>query len=93
MARKIHPKTAIEAALRHAEQKGWTVEPSNSHAHAWGRIKCPYNDKDCRCGEFCISSVWGTPKSPENHAKQICRVVDHCVHQRGGSEDETNERV
>jgi hypothetical protein len=38
MARKIHPKAAIEAALRHAEQKGWTVEPSNSHAHAWGRL-------------------------------------------------------
>lgn len=77
MARKRHPKKEIEAALRYAESHGWRVEVGGSHA--WGIIYCPYNDKDCRCGEFCISSVWSTPKNPVNHAKQIKRVVDHCV--------------
>lgn len=31
-------------------------------------------------------SVWSTPKSPENHAKQIKRKVDACEHQ--GEENE-----
>lgn len=40
---------------------------------------CPYNDKDCRCGEFCVSSIWSTPKNVDNHVKQIYRVVDNCI--------------
>ena len=47
--------------------------------HAWGKIYCPNNDNECRCGEFCISSVWSTPRNPVNHAKQIKRVVDNCT--------------
>lgn len=30
-------------------------------------------------GEFCISSIWSTPRNAENHAKQIRRVVDNCI--------------
>jgi hypothetical protein len=59
MARKKHPKPEVEEALRYAEKHGWRVRIGGSHA--WGRIYCPYNDKDCRCGEFCIASVWSTP--------------------------------
>jgi len=77
MARKQHPKQEIETALRYAEAHGWRVEVGGSHA--WGKIYCPYNEKDCRCGEFCIASVWSTPKNATTHAKQIKRVVDHCV--------------
>ena len=44
-----HPKKAVEDALRYAEQHGWQVETGGSHA--WGKIYCPNNDKDCRCGE------------------------------------------
>lgn len=40
---------------------------------------CPYNDEECRCGEFCITSVWSTPKNPGNHARQLKRVVDNCT--------------
>jgi hypothetical protein len=39
---------------------------------------CPYNDKTCRCGEFCVVSIWSTPGSAGNHAKQVRRVVDNC---------------
>jgi predicted DNA-binding transcriptional regulator AlpA len=55
MARSPHPKKEVEEALEHAEGQGWRVEVGGSHA--WGRIYCPYNDEECRCGEFCITSV------------------------------------
>ncbi len=76
MARRPHPKKEIEAAIRHAEDEGWSVEVGGSHA--WGRMYCPDNDKECRCGEFCITSIWSTPKQPETHARQLRRVVDNC---------------
>ena len=61
MARPIHPRKEIEEALRYAEEHGWRVEQGG--IHAWGRIYCPYNDPECRCGEFCITSIWSTPRN------------------------------
>jgi len=76
MARKRHPKKEVEVALRYAEQKGWRVEVGGSHA--WGKMYCPHNDKECRCGAFCISSIWSTPRNAGTHANQIRRVIDNC---------------
>lgn len=67
----------IEQALVYAEQKGWRIEVGGGHT--WGKMYCPFNDKECRCGEFCIACIWCTPKSPANHAKHIRRVVDNCT--------------
>jgi hypothetical protein len=72
----FHPKKEIAAAIEYARSKGWRVVKGGSHA--WGQMYCPYNDKECRCGEFCRTSIWSTPKSPGNHAKQLRRVVDNC---------------
>ena len=80
MSRKSHPKKEVEEALRYAEENKWRVEFGGSHA--WGKIYCPYKDKECRCGEFCIASIWSTPKSAGNHARQIRRVVDNCTTHR-----------
>lgn len=80
MARPKHPKREAEAAIAHAELMGWRVVVGGSHA--WGRIYCLFNDKDCRCGEFCISSIWSTPKNPGNHAEALCRVVNNCAKRR-----------
>ena len=55
--------------------------------HAWGKIYCPYNDKECRCGEFCITSIWSPPKNAGTHAKQIKRVVDNCRRNSQENED------
>jgi hypothetical protein len=77
MARKTHPKPKVEDALRYAEKNGWHVDIGGSHA--WVKIKCPYNDKECRNGIFCISSIWSTPKNSGNHGKQIRRIVDNCT--------------
>ncbi len=80
VARPRHSKKEIEEALRHAEEQGWRVAVGGSHA--WGRIYCPYDDSECRCGEFCITSVWSTPRSPTNHARALRRVVDRCTAHR-----------
>ena len=77
MARKRHPKKEVEKSLAYAEEQGWKIEVGGGHA--WGKMYCSYNDQDCRCGEFCIASIWSTPRSPVNHAKQIRRVVDNCT--------------
>lgn len=77
MARRAHAIKEIEAVLKHAEQQGWRVVCGSSHA--WGKLYCPWNSTQCRCGEFCICCVWCTPKNAVNHAKQLRRVVDHCT--------------
>jgi len=88
MPRPTHPRKEVEAALKHAQSHGWRVEVGGSHA--WGRIYCPYNNENCRCGEFCIASVWSTPKNAGNHARAIRRVVDNCLirkHQHDAPEE------
>ena len=80
MGRARHPKKEVEDAIRHAEANGWRVEVGGSHA--WGRLYCPYNDTDCRCGEFCISSISSTPKNAGNHARWLKRVVNNCTARR-----------
>lgn len=90
MARNKHPKPEIESAIRHAEAHGWTIREGGSHA--WGRMLCPYNDSDCRCGEFCIVSIASTPRSAGNHGKQLRRVVDNCSrHRAKQSEDRSDD--
>ncbi|WP_280551654.1 hypothetical protein [Halomonas sp. 25-S5] len=78
MTRPRHSKKDIEAALVHAEAQGWRIEPASGHA--WGRLYCPHNDSECRCGEFCIVSVW---------SRQLRRVVDNCTGGTSSEEDET----
>ncbi|MBJ3816843.1 hypothetical protein F9C28_18520 [Shimwellia pseudoproteus] len=77
MSRRSHPVKEIEAALRYAKSWGWRVVAGGGHA--WGRMYCPCHGRDCRCGEFCITCIWSTPKNAHNHARALCRVVDHCA--------------
>lgn len=71
-----HPNKEIEKALAFAETQGWRVVPLKGHA--WGKIQCPWNEKDCRCGTFCQVSVWSTPRVPEDMASKIHRAVEGC---------------
>ncbi|AWH21278.1 hypothetical protein [Stenotrophomonas sp. ZAC14D2_NAIMI4_6] len=80
MPRSRHPDKDIETALRFAEERGWWLRIGGSHA--WGRIYCPYNDKECRCGEFCVVSIWSTPRNPANHARALRRVVENCIREQ-----------
>jgi len=85
MVTKKHPKSEVHDAIKYATSKGWRIEVGGSHA--WGRMYCPYNSEECRCGEFCITSIWSTPKNAGNHARQIRRAVDNCTGRPGDSAD------
>jgi hypothetical protein len=78
MARRPrHPKKEVEGALAYAEAHGWTVTTRPGHGHAWGIA---------RCSESCVAWVWSTPRSPDNHARDIRHAVDRCEHQEEGTE-------
>lgn len=79
MARKKHPNKHIEEALQYAESKSWRIEKSAGQAHSWGKMYCPENSPICRDNLFCIKSIWSTPKNPQQHARDIKRVIDGCV--------------
>jgi hypothetical protein len=74
--RRRHPDREIENALQFAELNGWRVVPGGSHA--WGRMYCPTLSDTCRCGAFCITSVWSTPRNAGGHSRFLRRVVLNC---------------
>lgn len=88
MPRKKHPDPSIEKAVKYAESKGWIYVETGKSAHAWGKIKCPNNDKQCRCGEYCQNSIWSTPRNPESHAKKIRQWVDKCIYVNKGDDND-----
>jgi hypothetical protein len=72
--RPAHPNKEIEAVVAYAETKGWSwIKVSG---HAWGKLYCAHHDRD-----GCKVFVWSTPRSPQNHAKNLKRAIDQCVHQ------------
>jgi hypothetical protein len=82
MAKRLkHPDKDIEKAILYAEEKGWVFKDSGKSAHAWGRLLCPLHTR-----EGCKMSVWSTPRNSYNHARQIERLVNKCIHE--DSEDE-----
>ncbi|NYZ69633.1 hypothetical protein H0A36_26825 [Endozoicomonas sp. SM1973] len=81
-----HPQKEVEEALQFAEAQGWQVIERHN-GHTWGVIRCPNNDKNCRCGEFCQNSIWSTPRRPGTHAKQIKRYVQGCIYNDEGGDD------
>lgn len=74
--RRRHPNKEIENALQFAELNGWRVVPGGSHA--WGRMYCPARNDTCRCGAFCITSIWSTPRNAGGHSRLLRRVVLNC---------------
>ena len=77
MSGKEHPNKEIRAAVQYALDAGWRL--IEGRGHCWGMIRCPYNDRECRCGQFCQISIWSTPRVPENEAAKIRRCIDNCV--------------
>ena len=71
--RARHPKKEIEEALQELESAGWRIEVGGGHA--WGRAYCLEESRD-----GCMFSIWSTPKSAGNHAKQILRRLIKCPH-------------
>lgn len=80
MARSRHPDKEIEEAVAYAETLGWRVVAVKGHA--WGRLYCDHADR-----EGCMISVWSTPRSAGNHARDIIRAIDRCPHQETKEEE------
>lgn len=64
-------------AVKYAEGHGWRYKKAGGSAHAWGRLLCPFEDR-----EGCSMSVWSTPRDADSHAKQIRRRIDACPHHK-----------
>jgi len=77
--RPKHPNKEIEKAILYAEKNHWIYKESGNSAHAWGRLLCPLHQRDGH-----QMSIWSTPKSATNHAKQIKKLVDKCQHETKG---------
>jgi hypothetical protein len=92
MVRKRHQNKGIEGAIQFAENHGWSFRESRGAAHPFGVLKCPHNDRNCRCGVYCQVSIWSTPKNPQAHARKIHRAVKRCIYQTAQEcEDRGNE--
>ena len=70
-----HPNKHIRAAIKYAEDAGWTFRKAAGRAHVFGRLFCPQHDRN-----GCVKAVYSTPRDPEDHAKDIRRAVDRCPH-------------
>lgn len=86
MPRPRHPKPEIEEALSEAENTGWRVEKAAPRAKPWGSARCAHANRD-----GCRLSIWSTPKSAQNFAKQIRKAVAACPHMETGDKDEAIE--
>jgi hypothetical protein len=73
--RAKHPKREVDAAVKQLFEAKWTFRKGGGHA--WGVFQCPEDSR-----EGCQISVWSTPKSPENHGKQIKKALEKCPHAR-----------
>ncbi len=71
----MHPNKHIRAAIEYAQSRGWRFKKAGPRAHAWGRLYCPHGQRGGG-----MKSVWGTPQSPEQHARALRRAVDNCSH-------------
>lgn len=70
-----HPKKEIHAAIEYALERNWTFTKAGPRAHIYGTLYCPEQSR-----EGCRVAVFSTPRSPQNHANQIRKRVDRCIH-------------
>ena len=80
-----HPDKEIDAVIRYAKAKGWTVKTTGGHA--WGILMCPQNSVACRYGQFCRMSIWSTPKNPGNFARRLKKKIDGCIYVTAGDQE------
>lgn len=72
---KKHSNKHIQAAIEYALDQGWVWVAPGDSAHCFCKLRCGNPEGEHRDHQM---SVWSTPKSAENHAKQIIRMVKRC---------------
>jgi hypothetical protein len=75
-------KSCVRERVDYALERGWRLQKAGPRAHIWGLLFCPRAARD-----GCRWSVLSTPRVPENHARQIRRVVDQCPHHLAEDEE------
>jgi hypothetical protein len=70
-----HSNKPIREAVDYALENGWTLKLAGPRAHVWGVLYCHHAER-----QGCRRAVYSTPRSPEDHAKDIRRAVDRCPH-------------
>ncbi len=73
-----HQHKKIREVLEYAQEQGWSIQDGSGRS--WGKVLCPYNDNNCRKGEYCLRNVYTTPKNPENKARELKRIIRNCIH-------------
>jgi len=68
-----HPNKHIQAAIEYAVSKGWVIVESGGSGHPYAKLRCGIHGHTDHS-----MSIWSTPGAPENHAKQIIRMVNKC---------------
>jgi hypothetical protein len=63
----------VREAIEYAEKHGWTIRLPKGHSY--GALLAP----DGRTRK----SVWSTPRNPDNHARDIERLVDRVAEEMG----------
>lgn len=53
-------------AIKELERLGCTVDQTAA-GHKWGRVTAPNG---------AVTSIWSTPRSPENHARDLVRWAE-----------------
>jgi hypothetical protein len=81
-----HSKKQIRDALDDAYTAGFDIYETPA-GHRWGYLECG------KCGQR--GTVWSTPKSPDNHAKQLRRFMQRHRHDdaEGEAKDDDELRV
>lgn len=75
MMRRRHPKKEVEEALAGIlEDPWWRLEQPRKTGHMWGVLKCGFGRNGC------MRSVWGTPRDPAGHARDLEALAQRCVH-------------
>lgn len=72
-----HSKKQVRDALDEAHAADFGIY-ATSAGHRWGYVECG------KCGQHF--SVWSTPRSADNHAKQIRRFVKKHSHEDDAGE-------
>ncbi|WP_126462697.1 hypothetical protein [Providencia rustigianii] len=63
----------MQQAIEYAELQGWFIVMGSHSSHCYAKLRCGIEGHQDH-----MLSIWSTPRNPENHAKQIKRMVDKC---------------
>jgi hypothetical protein len=73
-----HSKKEINEVLDYADDLGLCIVQTKA-GHRWGRLECAESHK---------KSIWSTPASPGNHARDLRKWIEQHAHKSEGGGDE-----